>query len=247
MGAADRLPGLVGPGQRRAHDRHRAHVARRAARRAAASSDARARRATTSARRTSSGSRATARCSGKEVLDEFRAVTQRRLDALRALTDDDWDREGFTPEGPGPYRQFMAIRVFDCWYHDQDIREALDRPGLSRRSGRRPVARAHPAEGPAVRRREEGGRAAGHDGRVRGRGHAADRRRGARAAGGPRGAARRAAGDADRHARRWTAARSRGSRAVGGTATRRAREGVVRVDGDQELGNRIVDNMAFTL
>ena len=23
----------------------------------------------------------------------------------------------------------MAIRVFDCWYHDQDIREALDRPG----------------------------------------------------------------------------------------------------------------------
>src|SRR5207244_31258 len=41
----------------------------------------------------------------------------------------DWDREGFTPEGPGPYRQFMAIRVFDCWYHDQDIREALDEPG----------------------------------------------------------------------------------------------------------------------
>ena len=24
----------------------------------------------------------------------------------------------------------MAIRVFDCWYHDQDIREALDRPGF---------------------------------------------------------------------------------------------------------------------
>ena len=23
----------------------------------------------------------------------------------------------------------MAIRVFDCWYHDQDIREALGRPG----------------------------------------------------------------------------------------------------------------------
>jgi uncharacterized protein (TIGR03083 family) len=67
---------------------------------------------------------------GKEVLDEFRAVTARRLDALRALRDDDWNREGFTPEGPGPYRQFMEIRVFDCWYHDQDIREALGRPGF---------------------------------------------------------------------------------------------------------------------
>jgi uncharacterized protein (TIGR03083 family) len=67
---------------------------------------------------------------GPKLLDEFRAVTARRLDQLRALTPDDWDREGFTPEGPGPYRQFMEIRVFDCWYHDQDIREAINRPGL---------------------------------------------------------------------------------------------------------------------
>jgi uncharacterized protein (TIGR03083 family) len=67
--------------------------------------------------------------SGADVLDEFRAVTARRLDALRALSKDDWDREGFTPEGPGPYRTFMEIRVFDCWYHDQDIREAIDHPG----------------------------------------------------------------------------------------------------------------------
>ena len=67
--------------------------------------------------------------SGHEVLDEFGAVTARRLDALRALSKDDWDREGFTPEGPGPYRTFMEIRVFDCWYHDQDIREAIDHPG----------------------------------------------------------------------------------------------------------------------
>jgi uncharacterized protein (TIGR03083 family) len=66
---------------------------------------------------------------GARVLDEFRAITARRLEVLRALTPEEWDKEGFTPEGPGPYRQFMAIRVFDCWYHDQDIREALDRPG----------------------------------------------------------------------------------------------------------------------
>src|SRR5690349_11291927 len=67
---------------------------------------------------------------GAAVLDEFRAVTARRLDALRALSADDWDREGFTPEGPGPYRKFMEIRVFDCWYHDQDIREAIGRAGF---------------------------------------------------------------------------------------------------------------------
>jgi uncharacterized protein (TIGR03083 family) len=66
---------------------------------------------------------------GKEVLDEFRDVTTRRMFALNGLSKEEWDREGFTPEGPGPYRQFMAIRVFDCWYHDQDIREAIGVPG----------------------------------------------------------------------------------------------------------------------
>src|SRR3954470_614306 len=67
---------------------------------------------------------------GREVLDAVQGITRRRLDAMKALTQDDWNKEGFTPEGPGPYRQFMAIRVFDCWYHDQDIREALGRPGF---------------------------------------------------------------------------------------------------------------------
>jgi uncharacterized protein (TIGR03083 family) len=66
---------------------------------------------------------------GDDVLAAFEAVTARRLDALRAMSTDEWDAETFTPEGPGPYRRFMVIRVFDCWYHEQDIREALDRPG----------------------------------------------------------------------------------------------------------------------
>jgi uncharacterized protein (TIGR03083 family) len=66
---------------------------------------------------------------GAAMLDEFRTVTGRRLEELRSMPTAAWDREGFTPEGPGPYRQFMEIRVFDCWYHDQDVREALDRPG----------------------------------------------------------------------------------------------------------------------
>ena len=66
---------------------------------------------------------------GAEVLTEFRYTISRRLDQLRGMTGEDWDREGFTPEGPGPYRKFMAIRVFDCWMHEQDIRDAVHRSG----------------------------------------------------------------------------------------------------------------------
>ena len=68
---------------------------------------------------------------GNEVLEAFVSVTQQRLDDLRTLTPEDWVREGFTPEGPGPYRQFMEIRAFDCWYHDQDTcARRLLRPGF---------------------------------------------------------------------------------------------------------------------
>lgn len=66
---------------------------------------------------------------GPKLLDEFVAVTNRRLDVLGAMSADEWNKEGFTPEGPGPYRNFMRIRVFDCWFHDQDIREAIGKPG----------------------------------------------------------------------------------------------------------------------
>ena len=66
---------------------------------------------------------------GEAVLADFVSVTNERLAALRALTPQEWDAEGFTPEGPGPYRWFMAIRVFDCWYHEQDVREATGRAG----------------------------------------------------------------------------------------------------------------------
>ena len=63
------------------------------------------------------------------TMAEFREVTGRRLDELRAMGPDDFDRVGFTPEGEGPYRRFMEIRVFDCWEHEQDIRRAVGRPG----------------------------------------------------------------------------------------------------------------------
>src|SRR4051794_3919245 len=183
---------------------------------------------------------------GREVLDAFQAITRRRLDAMKALTQDDWNKEGFTPEGPGPYRQFMAIRVFDCWYHDQDIREAIDAPGYLEG----PVAdlslnRIPPKGLPYVVGKKAGappdttvvfsvagtppilatvevppeGRAVLLDTPPASPtvALAMDRRTFARLAGG-----------------RWTGEQARA-------------DGVVRVDGDQELGNRVVDNMAFTL
>ncbi len=66
--------------------------------------------------------------SGAEVLEEFVAVTHERLDALREMTDADFDAESFTPAGKDTYGRFMQIRVFDCWIHEQDVRVALGKP-----------------------------------------------------------------------------------------------------------------------
>jgi uncharacterized protein (TIGR03083 family) len=66
---------------------------------------------------------------GSEVLAEFVDTTNRRIDALSAMTDEEFDRVGWSPVGEVPYREFMATRVLDTWAHEQDIRTALGRPG----------------------------------------------------------------------------------------------------------------------
>jgi uncharacterized protein (TIGR03083 family) len=183
---------------------------------------------------------------GKEVLDEFRKVTGSRLAALRALTPEDWDREGFTPEGPGPYRLFMEIRVFDCWYHDQDIREALGVTGYL-----------------------EGAVADMSIGRIgaKGLGYVVGKKAGAPAGSTvvfqvlgtpeinvvievpPEGRARvigaaPAAPTARITLDRRTYARLAGGRWNGDEARQK---GAVSVSGDTDLANRIVDNMSFTI
>jgi uncharacterized protein (TIGR03083 family) len=64
-----------------------------------------------------------------EVLERFRAITSSRLDALDAMDQEAWDAEAFTPAGRDSYGRFMRIRVFDCWMHEQDIRDAIGMPG----------------------------------------------------------------------------------------------------------------------
>ena len=68
---------------------------------------------------------------GAEVRAEFVEVTGRRLALLDELTLEQWEAVGWSPVGPRPHAEFMEVRVFDCWVHEQDARRALDRPGGS--------------------------------------------------------------------------------------------------------------------
>ena len=63
------------------------------------------------------------------ILQRLRDVTAVRRRELAAMDAARWDAEGFTPAGPDTYGRFMRIRVFDCWLHEQDIRDAVGRPG----------------------------------------------------------------------------------------------------------------------
>jgi uncharacterized protein (TIGR03083 family) len=65
----------------------------------------------------------------REVLSRFRELAGVRLAALEQMTLDEWNAESFTPAGMDTYGRFMQIRVFDCWLHEQDIRDAVGRPG----------------------------------------------------------------------------------------------------------------------
>jgi uncharacterized protein (TIGR03083 family) len=183
---------------------------------------------------------------GAAVLDEFRSVTARRLDTLRALTAEDWDREGFTPEGPGPYRQFMAIRVFDCWYHDEDIREALGRPGyLEGPVADLSLGRIPPKGLPYV----VGKKAAAPAGstvvfKVTGSPPIA-----AAVHVPPEGRAVLLERAPDAATVTLELDRRTFSRLAGGrwSGTRARAEGDVRIDGDEDLGGQVLDNMAFTI
>jgi uncharacterized protein (TIGR03083 family) len=67
--------------------------------------------------------------SDADLLADFRAVTANRLASLTAMSTDEFYRPSWTPAGNGTYGRWMEIRVFDCWMHEQDIREAAGCPG----------------------------------------------------------------------------------------------------------------------
>jgi uncharacterized protein (TIGR03083 family) len=66
---------------------------------------------------------------GTEVLVRYRDIVAQRRDQLEAMTQADFDQPADTPVGRATYGRFMRIRVFDCWLHELDIRDALGVPG----------------------------------------------------------------------------------------------------------------------
>lgn len=62
------------------------------------------------------------------MMAKFRETTTRRKAALSSMPLEEWNTVTFTPAGPDSYGRFMRVRVFDCWMHEHDIREAVGRP-----------------------------------------------------------------------------------------------------------------------
>jgi uncharacterized protein (TIGR03083 family) len=64
-----------------------------------------------------------------ELLGEYRDVTAERLARLATLEDSQLDQMGRGLFGESKVRSLLAIRVFDLWSHEQDMRRALHEPG----------------------------------------------------------------------------------------------------------------------
>ena len=66
--------------------------------------------------------------SPEAMLATFRQTIARRKAALTGMSEDEWNTVTLTPAGPDSYGRFMRVRVFDCWVHEHDIRDALSLP-----------------------------------------------------------------------------------------------------------------------
>jgi uncharacterized protein (TIGR03083 family) len=66
---------------------------------------------------------------GAQMLARFADVTTRRVAALDAMTQADFDAPSWTPAGHNEtYGRFMRIRHYDCFMHENDIRLAVGVP-----------------------------------------------------------------------------------------------------------------------
>jgi len=66
--------------------------------------------------------------SGTDLHQRFRALTADRRKRLTDMPVEDWNAPTVTPVGPDSFGRFMRVRVFDCWMHEHDIRDALHKP-----------------------------------------------------------------------------------------------------------------------
>ena len=66
---------------------------------------------------------------GTKVLDEFLEATTERAKVLRGLDPDGWEQPVSLPAGDFQQGQILGIRTMDLYYHEQDIRRAVGKPG----------------------------------------------------------------------------------------------------------------------
>lgn len=67
--------------------------------------------------------------SGREILAELADVMPRRLAQLRSFSEQQWEEVTDTFIGRRTQRNFVRVRLFDWWGHEQDIRRATRRLG----------------------------------------------------------------------------------------------------------------------
>jgi uncharacterized protein (TIGR03083 family) len=66
--------------------------------------------------------------SGADLRRRFSSVTADRRKRLTAMSVDDWNAPTPTPVGLESFGRFMRVRLFDCWMHEQDIRDGVELP-----------------------------------------------------------------------------------------------------------------------
>ncbi len=67
--------------------------------------------------------------SGPQLLEGFRSIAADRRQRLNDMSIDDWNAPTPTPVGLESFGRFMRVRLFDCWMHEQDIRDGVSLPG----------------------------------------------------------------------------------------------------------------------
>jgi uncharacterized protein (TIGR03083 family) len=66
--------------------------------------------------------------SGAALHERFRSITADRRQRLTDTSVDDWNAPTPTPVGLESLGRFMRVRLFDCWMHEQDIRDGVGLP-----------------------------------------------------------------------------------------------------------------------
>lgn len=61
----------------------------------------------------------------EDAFEDFRDVVAERTEQLSEMSAADLEAETDSPVGRVPFRRFMGVRVFDCWIHEDDIRQAI--------------------------------------------------------------------------------------------------------------------------